>query len=309
MKTFIHVGYGKTATTALQENFFPRHTGITYLGKPFHSTRLEEFIRNLIMEDSSSYSSEPIVHYTSSLDPAKTYVISEELITSRSRDMGLMADRISKAFPSAKIIFTLREQISLIKSFYANHGRILKNVPGKAKGSFVSLEEWLSFSFDNLESSFPGRLMFYDVIKRYESVFGRQNICILLFEELIEEPMSFAAKLSDFIGVDIGESEKLICSLPKSNARDSAAEVNYAKLRSSFLPGMRLSAVIPFAPKLKKGLSTLIFGDKAVNVQLSPEWTDKIRSIYAEQNRKLEREYGICFNISKTGTQKNPEKG
>ena len=99
---FIHTGYPKTATTFLQHQIFERIPNVKYI-RPFN----ENFVINKNCVN----------------------IISDESLTGfpyhggKANDQYLIADKIKKIFPNAKIIVTTREPNGWLRSLYSQYIR------------------------------------------------------------------------------------------------------------------------------------------------------------------------------------------
>ena len=60
-------------------------------------------------------------------------------------------DNLKNLFPDAKVIFTIRDQVSAIKSHYANHGRLIRGLPKPYSGIKLSLMIILNLILINIE--------------------------------------------------------------------------------------------------------------------------------------------------------------
>jgi FkbM family methyltransferase len=98
------------------------------------------------------------------------------------------AGRIKTVLPKAKIICTLRDPIERLYSYYKYEVRF---------GAF----EW-SFE-DALEkhSFFLSSALYAQHLRRWLEVFGRENVLVTFYEDLLSEPQAFLNRVCDFIGL------------------------------------------------------------------------------------------------------------
>ncbi len=116
-------------------------------------------------------------------------------------------ERIAAFLPQAKLVFSLREPISRLMSWY----RFAKQI-GKLPEtlSFDAYVELLFTALDgnaaneeqHLQTLHQGCYAIY--LERYFNQFGPTRIHVLFYEELAAQPVRVMADLSDFAGVDAG---------------------------------------------------------------------------------------------------------
>lgn len=205
MELFIHMGLGKTGTTFLQERVFSRHSAINYLGKTedkfpdwlidWHYWDDYAFIKNnyIIKEKLNSL-----------LCSYKVNLISSEPFTGLGGMFYKQAHRIKHIAPKAKIIIVLRDPIEIILSFYKF------NV--ERENWFLALEEVIDWKraplvFYKRKPIYLPDLFFDEIIEVYETLFGKEKICILKYEDMVNAPKVFFEELSEFVGVSFNLSE------------------------------------------------------------------------------------------------------
>lgn len=208
---FIHVGDYKTGTSWLQETVFPMHPEIQYLGDHFSNEKLQLVLRELVDIRDLDYNPEKLKkkfleNYNKI--PGKISGISREALSQADYISGehakRNAQRIKDVFGNVKIIYVIREQISMLGSIYSQYVKI---------GGTRSFEDWF---LDPLEcKGIIDRLKYDKNIQMYYDIFGRENVLVLLFEELREDKKEFLEKIYSFIGCkDINfipkESEKAV---------------------------------------------------------------------------------------------------
>ena len=116
-------------------------------------------------------------------------------------------ERIAEFLPHAKLVFSLREPISRLISWY----RFAKQI-GKLPEtlSFDAYVELLFTALDNnaeneeqhLQALRQGCYAIY--LERYFNQFGPARIHVLFYEELAAQPAKVMAALSHFAGIDVG---------------------------------------------------------------------------------------------------------
>lgn len=196
-----HIGHHKTATTWLQTKFFDSHPDIELLSN-FNAPWDDEFISYLIGTSERKFDN----NLCSSLLKSDKRLVSREdgvSVVSAERlsghpfsggyDSYLIANRIFTCFPEAKIILVIRNQVDMLTSMYK------QLVRGGYLGTFSDLihgYHWkgVGFSLDFLE---------YDLlISKYHSLFGKEHVLVLLYEDLKIDQRKYVRKISTFLGVD-----------------------------------------------------------------------------------------------------------
>src|SRR5258708_27187515 len=127
---FIHVGFGNTGTTSLQQNFFAVRDDIFFVGEPY-GERGGIFTAIKSKEDfkfSGSYFMGLCEDLIWKKHAERPIVISDETFCdtpllycgSYMMPRDIIARRLHEFFPSAKIIFTIRDQRHYAMSAYSN---------------------------------------------------------------------------------------------------------------------------------------------------------------------------------------------
>ena len=227
----IHVGFHKTGTTFLQKNlFFRRDRGFV---SPW-TVDSGEAIEHFVLSHPCRFDASKIRHlFWKAIEDTKA----EELIPTISHeDLSghpvkqkyyefEVADRIQQVFPEAKILINIREQKSIIKSFY--------NQYIKQDGTF-GLRYFLGdenrrtgfsplFRLDHLE---------YDLlIGRYIEHFGPDSVLVIPQEILAQNQQLFLERVYGFVG---NNSAIHIGSEP-ANVSMGAATIELRRWLNSFM--------------------------------------------------------------------------
>ena len=222
---FLHIGYPKTATSTFQKWAFPHHSQLNYLGKHIPSMRyiddgFYDCITKIITSPSHLYQPQfdfrDAVNRMRQSDANATLISSENFLHPEAVDIRLVAERLYELFPDAKVIITIREQVSLITSHMTNSGRygryiwmVREAAPGQL--SFpMTAEKWMQLQMQNYGRSFLATLHFHDVWNVYRDIFGDESVGLFAFEQLRDDPKAYCGGLADFLGIDAGELFSLI---------------------------------------------------------------------------------------------------
>lgn len=294
--TVIHIGFPKTATTTLQNHLFAKHPGILYLGKPYRDDDLKGMISHLVMQESTVYHAENLKQYINKYlaqeleTGKKVFLISDETFVSAAkvRDKGVVAHRLKDLFASAKILVTIRNQMDAVKSGYIGGGRLLGNVPKKYKNMIVSFKDWLEISEKMYHGDFVRNVIYFNTVDYYARLFGKDNICILLFEDFVNSMHEFTRKLSHFLDIDFETSQDIIQNAHE-NKRITQADFQIESLRSKL--GF-LRNVTPIV-KIMNGIRKIWGTGKRSEVDIPAEWYQRLWNLYQEGNRKLMEKYQL----------------
>lgn len=120
-------------------------------------------------------------------------------------------ERIAAFLPNAKLVFSLREPISRLVSWYrfaVQIGRLPKslNFDDYAEGLLTDTKQGKVFK-DTNPSDFPQYMQalqqgcYSEYLKRYYDIIGEQRIYTLFFEELAENPLNVLNDICHFAGI------------------------------------------------------------------------------------------------------------
>jgi hypothetical protein len=110
------------------------------------------------------------------------------------------AERIKSAIPNAKIVISLRNPVQRAYSQYLmdyNKGFTALPFAEALKEDEACAEKGWGVSFQYIEHG-----LYAEQVERYLNVFGRSNVLVILFEDLIRETAIVMREVARFIGVD-----------------------------------------------------------------------------------------------------------
>lgn len=193
----IHIGYHKTGTTWLQSGLFAeRSAGFC---RPWVSREIREL---LVFPDGYTYEAARAREgFRVGIEAAEMSqlvpVLSDERLSGSPHaggyDSALLCDRLAEVFPEARVLIVIREQESAILSVYRQYVR---------NGGAAPLSKYLrprnpaeipQFRFSHYE--------YHHLVGRYLKRFGKEQVCILPFEQLRKAPAAFLARISAFAGL------------------------------------------------------------------------------------------------------------
>lgn len=211
MIDFIHVGNHKTGTTWMQKFAYPLHSEINYLGWPYKDQNFEKVFRELIDARDLDFDSEKIINNLSVLisqtetekitGMCHPYFSCTNFITGENARRN--AERLFNVFGPVKIIFIIREQLSMIYSIYSQYIKCGGTLPIN------------KFIYDPIVSKgFIERLKWHKQINMYYEIFGKKNVYIGLYEQFKYHKSSFLKNIYKFLGCRnvnfIPKTEKIV---------------------------------------------------------------------------------------------------
>ncbi|MBV1899520.1 MAG: sulfotransferase domain-containing protein [Cycloclasticus sp.] len=211
-----HIGYPKTATSTLQNHLFTtldEKKQINYLGRSNRGLSKFKAGEAMINELVFGLSNSKIDQCTLS-DDVLNVISNEDVVLSFKNIIG--NDVLSESDPTevaeklggvlshhdcnVKVLVTLRAQADLVHSFYVEgykwHFRHVK-----------SLDTFEKYIAQGLESKSNGVFLmfyYYEVIKSYVNVFGKDNVEILFYEDIRLEVDTYSKKLAELLSVEAG---------------------------------------------------------------------------------------------------------
>lgn len=236
----IHIGFRKTATTWLQnELFIEEDTVFTPLSTRAsgRSSLAFDFIYNQdgyplsSFEDNVSTIRRNLVKILrDKKDRNRIYVMSHERLCGApyigSLDAKNIAERIKKVFPNAKILITIREQVSYITSLYFQY--LHTNA-----GGTTNINRFLAGRYKRLPLFSTVPLDYVPLVKGYVHLFGKENVLVLPYEMFKVHPTAFIQKLGKFVERKITLNEQTLKSY--RNRRDDKFVAYYFRCLNFFV--------------------------------------------------------------------------
>lgn len=208
---FIHVGFANTGTTSLQRNFFAARDDIFLAGEPY-GERGGIFTAIKCVEDFRFDTSRieslccELIHAKSD---GRAIVISDETLSDTPQlyfapymmPRDVIALRLRHLFPSAKIIFTIRDQRQYAASMYLN---LKRNAAFFDRMPVLPFVDWLAGTLAGVRPHYLQNLDFTETINLYCRIFGRENVCVLPLEIITTHgARAYLTNLCDFLGLQI----------------------------------------------------------------------------------------------------------
>lgn len=246
-RIYIHAGYPKCASTTLQKHLFNSHPKFAFLGQlpsgnigfesssdkapnlAINSSQIQELHELFFLDNYDANRTELKKRITQILKPIfegdKIPVLSNELLTAYLYDNITnyeRAQRINDVFPEARIILVARDPLNWLVSQYRDQ----PFDPSDIKGSkYIQFDNWI-LKMRECRSDILDALKYEEVLNHYESLFGAENVKMLLFQDLIDHPIRFYSELALFLGIPRNEVEELL-SGKRENTGTSDAFTRY----------------------------------------------------------------------------------
>ena len=292
----IHPGFIKTGTTSLQDFLFFVHPQVFALGHPHRpgvDARIAHALRRIEGFDADPQELRKALTTALEACPAnRVSVLSDEGLTGVPHLTAIIAKRLHDHFPQARILFTIRRQQDMIRSFYGRHGRVLVNTPAPYKDRHVGFPAWLEHAWLNRPDNVLGVADYARTIEIYRALFGAERISVFLLEEWTADETAFANRLSSVLGVDAATTRQLLAHR-HTHAQETSRYVRYDRLRKRFPIADHLMANLPAGLRAVGG-GFLARGDRQ-QVEYPPGWQDKLSELYRDSNQQLIERYGLAL--------------
>lgn len=212
----VHIGYHKTATTWFQEEVYPRSTSHRWIPRAR--------ARNALLKPFglSFQRGEALAQLTDVHDP-RPPIICEENLSGYIHNGGLhglmapeAARRIRETFPDALIVMVIRAQPAMVASTYVQY---VRGGGTYGPGRYLFGGRW---SMGALQHRYKaprfdlGHFEYDRLVALYDSLFGRENVLVLPYEELCRDPEAFLATLERESGIRF-DARPITLSRPNSS--------------------------------------------------------------------------------------------
>lgn len=301
----IHVGLPKTGTTTLR-SMFQRHPQIQYLGKSgrfgqrggMRSKGVERALRTAIWSRRSRFDANSCRELLQpQIDEAKMEgrvllcsleSISEQLDGARFE---IMLQRLTAVFGRCRVLYTLRNPITWTASMYFHQIRghyLLRDRRHMGLDICPGVDEWMRRMDSPLRG--PGLFAYGPQLQACVNVIGRENVGLLLVEDMSEDLTAYARDLSAFLGIASDETIRGLSVKPR-NARMSHGQFAMIReLQSS--PWERLCWLFGSARKRRLRFDAAR-SDKPARLELTDAQIARIHSCTVDMNRWVSKEFNV----------------
>jgi len=323
---FIHVGLRKAASTTLQKGLFAKLPQINHFGMWLNDTtrfadpQVSDLIHRIILSDGVNYdraAARALADQAvlSKLDPAKINTLSDEKLGGFWRgyaDRRLIAERLKDVFGDIRIILMVREQVDHFLANYIALGGEYKLAPDRLRVR-LPVTDHLEYMMRYPDYEQLGHLKAGRLAGMYADIVGRENVCVLLFEEMRDDLPAFARRIGGFLGVDAAAVVACLLGRHENPRRQTQLMLAYRSLRSHLFPGTSLSALLP--KSVQTGFERMLARGAKSHIALPAEWIERLRVYYAEDNAQLARSFGLDLarwgyalpGVARTATSIQPQ--
>lgn len=301
---FIHIGLRKAASTTLQRGLFAQLPGINHFGMwhddttRFRDPRVPELIHRIILSDGVNYDraaaralAEDAI--LSNLSPTQVNTLSDEKLGGFWRgyaDRRLIAERLKDLFGDIRIIVMVREQIDHFLANYIALGGEYKLAPDRLRVR-LPVTDHLEYMMRYPDYEQLGHLKVGQLAQMYAEIVGRENVCVLVFEEMRDDLPAFAARIGGFLGVEPAAVVACLRGRHENLRRKTQSMLAYRTLRAHLLPGVKLSSLLP--QWMQNGFQAALARGRKSQIKLPAEWVERLRGYYAEDNARLAGTFGL----------------
>lgn len=291
----IHIGANKTGSTTLQRCLFAECKDLLYLGEDCNGyEKYKVSLNSLVSDDDFHFEEREAKEIFNKFEVSqgeRTFVYSnEDIMTSRVPSQ--CARRLNQFLPDAEILVVIRNQLTAIPSFYANHGAYLKMVPRRYWRQYVSFDDWMGYCTQFIKYSPLDSYFYYRILSLYASLFGREKIHVLLYEDFVNNKVKFIGDLCGILRIDKEEAQRHLQGR-RERRRNTRREFRFHKLRSLFLGGRSFGHRLPLGPTLTRIWNKFLEGGPPADGFMSEEWRTRIIDLYKGDNSQLQREYDL----------------
>ena len=267
---------------------FAKHEELYYLGGPeYKHEAIRHAIGAISLEDRLQYDQ---AYHEGQIRNAladvgnqdRPVLLSAESLTTLAVDRLTKAERLMGLFGDMRIVLCLRRPEDMMISYYSEAIKRLNPQTHR----LPSLNNWLEQQWSAKRAARQTRFLdFSRLIRCYRNLVGEENVCVLLFEDLCNEPTEYARQLSEFIGISTQRTMELL-QADRENKRVN--RLDYTLIKLSNLLGYRggnelLRRILP--GPVKEIVKSLLSGTKQFS--MSDEWRERIRAYCREENQDL----------------------
>ena len=263
---FIAIGAHRCGTTYLYDNLLT-HPDL-YL--PRRKKELHFFNEDANYERGLEY-------HASSFENAGTRMAGE--VTPSYLTAEPAAQRIHDALPEARLIVMLRDPV---ERAFSHYGLFRSNIKAYQRLSF---EETLERKWEEL----VGEGEYWRHLERYFELFPKEQVHVIIFEEMVEKPVDHFRKLYDFLGADPDHKSPFLGK--KTNSHLSRGYNARSRTLARVARGLKRVRMGNIAYSLER-----LNRSSAKKVELKPETAEKLRSQFASHNEKLRSLLGISLD-------------
>jgi len=182
------------------------------------------------------------------------------------------AKRIKYHFPDVKLIACLRNPIHRALSHY---NYIIHKYPSLKNDKMSNVVQ--------KERRFIDEGLYFNNLKKYFEVFNAEQIKILIFEEVINDPQKYIKELYEFLGVD---KEFVPPSLNKKVNKTVVYNLKYPVIRKLLKSIKNTVLSVPYGEKINKRIKKSKLDNKIMSKMLDKQEITAFRQNITPEERK-----------------------
>ncbi len=189
----IHIGFHKTATTWMQQRWYPRHPQLAV------PVDYWDIVERLVFPDPLHYDADATRSwFAARAVPDRTTVLSAERLSGTPHaggyDRAEIAARIATTFPDARVWMVVREQVDMIASLYRQY---------VFEGGRLPLDRYVGAPVPELKPGFRFEHLDYaPLVARYRALLGEDRVLVTTYEDFRADPQPTLDRLCAFLAVD-----------------------------------------------------------------------------------------------------------
>jgi hypothetical protein len=191
----LHVGYHKTGSSWLQEQFFKNARDVAVVAR--------QDIRRCLLVPSPGAFDPNVARAELFAGRRGRLVVSDEELSGNLHSGGLhgafsleLAERLHRCLPEGRVVIVVRNQLTMIAAAYKQYIK---------SGGTRRIEGFLEpAKAPHKTPRFSLDFLCYDqLVGRYEELFGPERVTVALYEHLAAAPIDFAARLAKGLDLDV----------------------------------------------------------------------------------------------------------
>lgn len=309
MTLILHIGAPKTATSTMQNAFFPNHPGLLFLGKKVDgragwkgwiTPEIEVLMlglerTNLDFRPDRAAVARMVEDIVAEACGRPVVISSEDICLFSAVDSFRKIDRIRDLFGrlgQIRLVLAVRDQISLLKSIYiTEHRGEMLHLAGTRQRWYPTFDRYLDIHFRYACSAVLESFRFASMIAGYEEMVGPENMFVYSFSDFKHDQVGTLRALCTFMGVDPSDVSLAQTALTRENQHYPARLYASPRLQRYLAERLRIGALLPgFA---KDGLRHWINRSAPFDIELSKDAIQRISAYYAGDNQRLFESRGI----------------
>lgn len=190
----IHIGYHKTATTWMQHRLFhPEHGYKPLFG---HQDVFDLFVRPHGLVFDPALVRDAVSAASAAVEAGETGVISSEILSGQpffgGRESDVLAMRLAKVVPNARILISIRSQMRILPSLYMQY---------LSRGGTMNYVQFFSGKTDIQYYRFSlEHFKYHRLVRFYQNLFGEERVFVLTNESLRNDRDATLRRLARFSG-------------------------------------------------------------------------------------------------------------